>query len=60
MTKVEVVEFEYECCGECPNAERASKGRHKCLLKRKIIPDINGDIPEWCPLEEKEVNNGNA
>lgn len=53
MTKKETITFEINHCGECSNAEPARKDRWKCLKKRKLIPDLWGDIPEWCPLSEK-------
>jgi len=54
MTRIEVIQFEYENCGECPNVEKANRGKWKCLLKRKIVPDLWGKIPDWCPLEVKK------
>ena len=42
----------YEHCGECPHVEEAKKG-WKCFRKRKVV-DLWGEIPSWCPLEDKE------
>ncbi len=59
MTKIDSVIVEYEYCGECPYVEgefgtgyRCGKGKGKRILEK-----MWGDIPDWCPLETKEVNN---
>ena len=52
--KQQTLTFYYENCGECPNVEMATKERWKCLLKRKIVPDLWGEIPSWCLLKDKE------
>jgi len=54
MTKIEVLTFEYEHCAECSNVDESTrKGKWKCLLQRKIVPELWGDIPGWCPLPDK-------
>jgi len=58
MIKQETLTFYYEHCGECSNCDTDSKDRWKCLLKRRIIPDLWGEIPKWCPLESKMEGNG--
>ena len=53
--KVETITFEYEHCGECTNADYRGDGKkYKCLLKKRLIPDLWGEIPDWCPLPDKE------
>ncbi len=57
MTKIETIIFEYEHCGECPCAlVEFETGEGECDRGecRRIIPDLWGDIPDWCPLETKE------
>ena len=51
MIKVETLTFEYEHCGDCPHPDQNSKW--KCSLRKRIIPVLWGEIPEWCPLETK-------
>ena len=55
MTKIDTITVEYEHCGECPHTSDwlRSKGP-KCSKADRIIPDLWGDIPDWCPLETKE------
>ena len=58
--KIETITHEYYHCGECSNSSRwfnPSKEGYKCCKANKIIPDLWGDIPDWCPLETKEVKN---
>ena len=57
MTKIEAVIFEYYNCGECSDVN-ACGARWKCSKKNKFIPDLWGDIPSWCPLEDKEKLGG--
>ena len=57
--KTDTLTFEYGHCGECPNVldwfdtgksgERCDKGK-----RRRIIKNLWGEIPGWCPLEDKE------
>ncbi len=54
MTKQETLVFNYEHCGECPHSsgragERCDKGK-----RLRIIKDLWGEIPDWCPLPDKE------
>lgn len=56
--KVETLTFEYEHCGECPNVfdwcDTGKKGYRCNRGKRiRIIPDLWGKIPDWCPLPNK-------
>ncbi len=61
MNKVGTVIVEYEHCGKClaalwsfnPNKSDQSE----CDRTDRKIPNLWGDIPDWCPLETKEVNN---
>ena len=64
--KIETIEFEYEHCGECSNCDvvfgkRGKTGNFpsswKCELTGKKIPGLWGDIPEWCPLPDKETSD---
>ncbi len=58
MTKIETITYEYEHCGECPWVlARFDSDKHWCEKEERIIPDLWGDIPDWCPLETKEVKN---
>ena len=63
MTRIETLTFEYEHCSECPNildwfdtgkrgdrCEKAKRGRGY-----RIIKDMSGEIPKWCPLEKKDL-----
>ena len=60
MKKKETITNIYEHCGECPCAEfsvwneRKIVARFKCDKKRKVIKDLWGEIPKWCPLEDAE------
>ena len=60
MTKIETIIFEYEHCGECPYGSQQF-GKHRCCKEQRVrmIPDLwgDGDIPDWCPLETKGVDN---
>lgn len=55
--KIETTTCEIEHCGMCSNADFAptekNKHRHKCYKTGRVIPDLWGKIPDWCPLEEK-------
>ena len=60
LTKVEMIETEYEQCRECPHCgwnEGTLYTRWLCLktTNRREIPW--GEIPKWCPLDEKEKHN---
>ncbi len=55
--KVEKITLEYRHCGECPHLRDwfdTGKAGYRCSKKRRIIPDLWGDIPDWCPLETKK------
>uniref|UniRef100_A0A6M3IIC8 Uncharacterized protein n=1 Tax=viral metagenome TaxID=1070528 RepID=A0A6M3IIC8_9ZZZZ len=52
--KVETLTFEYDHCGECPYISSPKYMKWKCLKKRRIVPEIWGKIPDWCPLPDKE------
>ena len=43
---------EIEKCGECCEVEQAAE-KWKCTLKNKIVPNLWGEIPKWCPLPSK-------
>ena len=61
MIKLDTHIYEYAHCGECPNTSHwynSSKKERKCIKTERIIPDLWRDIPDWCPLETKEVKNG--
>lgn len=57
--KVDTVEYKH-CC-DCPYADNKVKngnfvpGKYRCTKKNKTLPDIwvRGEIPDWCPLEDK-------
>jgi len=55
--KQETITFEYEHCGECPNADycpiKGNTHRYRCFKTKYKIPDLWGEIPKWCPLEDK-------
>ena len=53
MTKKETIEFYYRSCGECSNADMKN-GMGYCVKKKRRIPDLWGEIPKWCPLEDKD------
>ena len=61
MTRKETITFDYEHCGECSDIEMIFPAKKLleygcCKAKgKRIIPDIWGDIPDWCPLPDKEV-----
>ena len=59
MRKVETMTFEYKNCWECSNVlgyglRKEEPGSGKCGKTKKKISDIWGEIPEWCPLPDKE------
>ena len=56
MTKIETVTQEIEHCGECPHVDwNTAPKKHYCIRKElRKIPDLWGEIPDWCPLETKE------
>jgi len=59
----ETVIYEYEHCGECSNCDdrRNNEKGHWvwiCGKTKRKIPDIWGEIPGWCPLEEKKWATG--
>ena len=63
--KQETITFYYEHCGECPNAldwyNKATKkwrAGYRCGKRRKLIRDLWGAIPDWCPLPDKEIDIG--
>ena len=55
MTKVETVSTEYEHCSECPYCDWIGGSSFCCKREegKPIIKDIWGEIPKWCPLEDK-------
>ncbi len=61
MKKKETLTVEFEHCGECSWAfdfpERDVEG-YRCdnskHLRVRIIKDLWGEIPDWCPLETVE------
>ena len=53
MKKKETWTEEYAHCGECPYVD-GGFGRHGCAKKSKVIKDLWGEIPEWCPLEDSD------
>ena len=61
--KIETITFEYEHCGECPNCGCfEGSNDYWCVLiekdtltLREKIPDLWGEIPEWCPLPDGET-----
>ena len=55
MTKKETITFQYEHCEECSNRSGPKYMKWTCSKTRRIIPDLWGDIPDWCPLEEVET-----
>ena len=61
MKKKETWTEEYEHCGECPHAKERYIGadvcrslKYKCIKTRRIIKDLWGEIPDFCPLETVE------
>ena len=45
---------EIEHCGKCAECGPPIYMKWKCLKTRRVIPDIWGEIPEFCPLPDKE------
>ncbi len=56
--KVETLTFEYDHCGVCSNVSGPKYMKYVCKKTRRVIPDLYGEIPEWCPLPDKEVEDG--
>ena len=57
MIKVETSTYEIICCGGCPYCrDYQGKRGNRCVKGRryKLVPDIWGEIPEWCLLETKK------
>ncbi len=56
MTKLETITVEIGHCGECSNAclVYGKSYKYKCELVSKVIEDIWGKIPKFCPLPDKE------
>ena len=61
MKKKETITFQYEHCGECPNVidwynvgKKKWMAGYRCGKTRKLIKDLWGEIPEWCPLEDSD------
>ncbi|KKM89165.1 hypothetical protein LCGC14_1251460 [marine sediment metagenome] len=54
MTKIYTATHEYKHCAVCSEARFTMAGKFKCRLRRRIIKDIEGDIPDFCPLPDKE------
>lgn len=54
MVKLYTHTQEIEHCGECANIGGPIYMKWKCLIMRRVIKDIWGEIPSWCPLKEKE------
>ena len=59
MKKKETWTEEYEHCGECPYTSDwfdTGKEGYRCdKVKRvRIIKDLWGEIPEFCPLEDSD------
>ena len=53
MVKIETLTFEYTHCGGCPNSDYGPE-YEGCQKTGKAIPNIWGEIPPWCPLENKK------
>ena len=55
--KIETIPFEVESCGECSGAlyspTEKNQYRQKCSRTKRVIPDLWGEIPSWCPLPDK-------
>ena len=57
MRKKETIANIYEHCGECPNCDAYEYVKvHRCYKRSRvrIIKDLWGEIPDWCPLETVE------
>ena len=60
MKKKETITNIFEHCGECPHAGMPNVGfrtadyKYKCDKTRRIIKDLWGEIPSFCPLEDAE------
>ncbi len=57
MTKLLTITTEINNCGECCNVmdwHETGKKDWRCNKHRGIIKDIWGEIPKWCPLEDKK------
>jgi len=53
----ETITFEYRQCFECPNVlDWFDTGKYgfRCSKCRRIIKDIMGGIPDFCPLPKKD------
>ena len=51
--KKETIVYEYKACGECSNADMKN-GMGYCVKAKRRIPYLWGEIPKWCPLEDKD------
>ena len=51
--RIETITFEYEHCGECPEVDYQN-GKYRCTKTNRTAKEIWGEIPKWCPLEEKK------
>ena len=57
MTKIETITTEIEHCAECPNVLSwydTGKKEPRCGKRKRIVCDLWGEIPTWCPLPDKE------
>ena len=58
MTKIETILIEVDSCGVCSNSDHEpthkDRFRFKCHKTRRVIPNIWGEIPDFCPLPDKE------
>ena len=65
MTKIYTAVKAVSCCGNCPNMLDKAWEQHpqwtfankkdRCFgNQHRIIKDIRGDIPSWCPLPDKK------
>ena len=57
MKKKEMITNIYEHCGECGNCGYlCPKERYVCTKWHdRIIKDLWGEIPKWCPLEDSDI-----
>ena len=55
MTKLYTHTEEIEHCGECANCDYSGDlVNWRCATEDKPIGDLWGEIPKFCPLEEKK------
>lgn len=53
MSKLVTIEEEVAMCFDCPRLRLvAPNGLYECCETGRVVGEPEGDIPEWCPLED--------